>query len=403
MIDNKQDINRIKVVLAEKRTAEWLAEQLKWCTDSLWSQKKNREIYRMNEFEEYIRQEEPHKKEKGYVWQTAIGLQAVDDLKPSEYLIRTARQHIEGDITIEEAKQLIDSYYQTKTVGTGIEDRTEEADKVSARIAEILSEKTFTFSPVEYIAIHRRLFQGIYKFAGTIRDYNITKKEWVLRGETVIYASAGSIRESLDYDFGQEKNFSYKDLDIYEAISHIARFVSGVWQIHVFGEGNTRTTAVFAIKYLRTFGFDISNETFANHSWYFRNALVRANYNNLSKGIYATTEYIEAFFRNLILNEHSELKNRMMLVEESALRNKQRASASHKVDPKCKNRTLNCTLEEMAVLRFLQEQPKATQKEIAAHIGKSERTVKTITVNLAVNGLIERKNGKRNGYWEIKG
>lgn len=357
----------------------------------------------MNEFEEYIRQEEPHKKEKGYVWQTAIGLQAVDDLKPSEYLIRTARQHIEGDITIEEAKQLIDSYYQTKTVRTGIEDRTEEADKVSARIAEILSEKTFTFSPVEYIAIHRRLFQGIYKFAGTIRDYNITKKEWVLRGETVIYASAGSIRESLDYDFGQEKNFSYKDLDIYEAISHIARFVSGVWQIHAFGEGNTRTTAVFAIKYLRTFGFDISNETFANHSWYFRNALVRANYNNLSKGIYATTEYIEAFFRNLILNEHSELKNRMMLVEESALRNKQRASASHKVDPKCKNRTLNCTLEEMAVLRFLQEQPKATQKEIAAHIGKSERTVKTITVNLAVKGLIERKNGKRNGYWEIKG
>lgn len=357
----------------------------------------------MNEFEEYIRQEEPHKKEKGYVWQTAIGLQAVDDLKPSEYLIRTARQHIEGDITIEEAKQLIDSYYQTKTVRTGIEDRTEEADKVSARIAGILSEKTFTFSPVEYIAIHRRLFQGIYKFAGTIRDYNITKKEWVLRGETVIYASAGSIRESLDYDFGQEKNFSYKDLDIYEAISHIARFVSGVWQIHAFGEGNTRTTAVFAIKYLRTFGFDISNETFANHSWYFRNALVRANYNNLSKGIYATTEYIEAFFRNLILNEHSELKNRMMLVEESALRNKQRASASHKVDPKCKNRTLNCTLEEMAVLRFLQEQPKATQKEIAAHIGKSERTVKTITVNLAVKGLIERKNGKRNGYWEIKG
>ena len=239
----------------------------------------------MNDFEEYIRQGEPQKKEKGYAWQTAIGLQAVDDLKPSEYLIQTARQHIEGDITIEEAKQLIDSYYQSKTVRANIEDRTEEADKVSARIAEILSEKTFTFSPVEYITIHRRLFQGIYKFAGKVRDYNITKKEWVLKGETVLYASADSIRETLDFDFMQEKNFSYKDLNINDAIIHIAKFISGIWQIHAFGEGNTRTTAVFAIKYLRTFGFDISNEAFANHSWYFRNALVRANYNNLSKGI----------------------------------------------------------------------------------------------------------------------
>lgn len=243
----------------------------------------------MNDFEEYIRQGEPQKREKGYAWQTAIGLQAVDDLKPSEYLIQTARQHIEGDITIEEAKRLIDNYYQSKAVRTDIEDRTEEADKVSARITEILSEKTFTLSPVEYIAIHRHLFQGIYKFAGKVRDYNISKKEWVLKGEAVLYASADSIRETLDFDFMQEKNFSYKDLNINDAITHIAKFISGVWQIHAFGEGNTRTTAVFTIKYLRTFGFDISNDIFANHSWYFRNALVRANYNNLGKGIYATT------------------------------------------------------------------------------------------------------------------
>ncbi|WP_411327374.1 Fic family protein [Alistipes putredinis] len=356
----------------------------------------------MNDFEEYIRQGEPLKREKGYAWQTAIGLQAVDDLKPSEYLIQTARLHIEGDITIEEAKQLIDSYYQSRTIRTDIEDRTEEADKVSARIAEILSEKTFTFSPVEYITIHRRLFQGIYKFAGRVRDYNITKKEWVLKGETVLYASADSIRETLDYDFMQEKNFSYKDLNINDAITHIAKFISGVWQIHAFGEGNTRTTAVFTIKYLRTFGFDISNEAFANHSWYFRNALVRANYNNLSKGIYATTEYIEAFFRNLILSEHNELKNRTMLVQESSSQNIQSASTSNDAVSKCNICTLNCTLEEIAVLNFLREQPKATQKEIAAHIGKSERTVKTITVNLTEKGIIERKNGKRNGFWEIK-
>lgn len=355
-----------------------------------------------DDFEEYIIQGEPHKREKGYAWRTAIGLQAVDALKPSEYLIRTARQHIEGDITIEEAKQLIDSYYQSKAVRADITDRTEEADKVSARIAEILSEKTFSFSPVEYMAIHRRLFEGIYKFAGKIRDYNITKKEWVLNGETVLYASADTIRETLDYDFEQEKKFSYKDLNINDAITHIAKFISGIWQIHAFGEGNTRTTAVFTIKYLRTFGFDISNEAFACHSWYFRNALVRANYTNLSKGIYATTEYLEAFFRNLILFEQNDLKNRTMLVVESSAQQVQSATGPRDGISKCNICTLNCTLEEIAVLNYLQERPHATQKEIAVHIGKSERTVKTITVNLTGKGIIERKNGKRNGFWEIK-
>ena len=253
----------------------------------------------MNDFEEYIRQSEPHKREKGYAWQTAIGLQAVDGLKTSDYLIQTARQHIEGDITIEEAKQLVDSYYQSKSVRTHVEDRTEEADKVSARIAEILSENTFSFSPVEYISIHRRLFEGVFGHAGRIRDYNITKKEWVLKGETVLYASAGSIRETLDYDFAQEKKFSYQNLPLLEAVNHIAQFVSGLWQIHAFGEGNTRTTAVFTIKYLRTFGFDINNDAFARHSWYFRNALVRANYSNLRQGVFSTTEYLERFFFNL--------------------------------------------------------------------------------------------------------
>lgn len=185
----------------------------------------------------------------------------------------------------------------------------------------------------------------------------------MLKGETVLYASADSIRETLDYDFMQEKNFSYKDLNINDAITHIAKFISGVWQIHAFGEGNTRTTAVFTIKYLRTFGFDISNEAFANHSWYFRNALVRANYNNLSKGIYATTEYIEAFFRNLILSEHNELKNRAMLVQELSAQDTQSANTTKETSPKCNICTLSCTLEEIAVLNFLREQPKATQKK----------------------------------------
>lgn len=356
----------------------------------------------MNDFEEYIRQSEPHKREKGYAWQTAIGLQAVDGLKPSEYLKEKARQHIEGDITIDEVKQLVDSYYKSKVARSSSEDRTEEADKVSARITEILSENTFTFSPIEYLAIHRHLFEGIFSHAGQIRDYNITKDEWVLKGATVLYASAGSIRETLEYDFSQEKIFDYKNLNIDEAIRHIARFVSGIWQIHAFGEGNTRTTAVFTIKYLHTFGFNFSNETFANHSWYFRNALVRANYNDLTKGVYATTEFLEKFFRNLILNEQNELKNRNLQIDEIEKEAIQSAKQTDMDIPKCKNCTLDCTLEEIAVLNYLKEKPNATQKEIAQHIGKSERTVKSMTVNLSERGIIERKNGRRNGFWEIK-
>lgn len=353
----------------------------------------------MNDFEEYIRQSEPHKREKGYAWQTAIGLQAVDGLKTSDYLIQTARQHIEGDITIEEAKKLVDSYYQSKSVRTNVEDRTEEADKVSARIAEILSEKTFGFSPVEYISIHRRLFEGVFSHAGRVRDYNITKREWVLKGETVLYASAGSIRETLDYDFAQEKKFSYQNLPLTEAVSHIAQFVSGLWQIHAFGEGNTRTTAVFTIKYLRTFGFDINNDAFARHSWYFRNALVRANYNNIQQGVFSTTEYLERFFRNLLLGENNDLRNRQLLIGTQSSDDFQSARGD---SSKCQVGTLDCTLEEIAVIQYLKENPTVTQKEIAAHIGKSERTVKRMTVDLSSCGVIERRGGRRNGYWEIK-
>ena len=356
----------------------------------------------MKEFEEYMRQTELHKREKGYAWQTAIGLQAVDGLKTSDYLIETAWRHIEGDITIEEAKKLVDSYYESKTVRSGIEDRTEEADKVSTRIAEILSEKAFNFSPIEYITIHRRLFSGIYEFAGKIRDYNITKREWVLNGETVLYASANNIRETLDYDFEQEKKFDYKTLNIDEAIRHIARFISGISQIHPFGEGNTRTTAVFTIKYLRTFGFNRCNDSFAFHSWYFRNALVRSNYNNLQKGVYATTEYIECFFRNLILGENNELKNRYLLIDNQAQEVIQSAKNEDKCISKCNICTLKCTLEEMAILQFVKDHNKATQKEIALQIGKSERTVKSIMVKLTERGILERKNGKRDGFWELK-
>ena len=226
------------------------------------------------------------------------------------------QETFEGKITMKEAQSLIDSYYEERPVHLSDDERTEEADKVSSRIVEILSETAFSFSPNEYISIHRKLFQGIYKHAGKIRDYNITKKEWVLDGATVMYGSASELRATLEYVFSQEKDFSYKGLSMDEIIHHLAVFVSRLWQIHIFGEGNTRTTAVFFIKYLRTLGFSATNDIFAENAWYFRNALVRANYTNLQKGIHETTEYLEAFLRNLLLNEKNELHNRNLHISE---------------------------------------------------------------------------------------
>lgn len=268
----------------------------------------------MMNFDEYIHQSEPHKREKGYAWQTAIGLQAVDGLKPSAYLIETARKDIEGEITIDEVEQLIKSYYRSKEIRTPEDAETHEADMVSTNIRRLLTEKTFAFTLVGLTSIHRRIFDGVFEFAGQIRDYNITKKEWVLRGDTVLYVSAPDIRKAVEYDLEQERQFDYSKVDRYGLVSHIAKFVSGLWQIHPFGEGNTRTTAVFTILYLRSMGFDVTNDLFANHSWYFRNALVRANYQNLQKGIMRNSEYLELFFRNLLLGENNELRNRYMLV-----------------------------------------------------------------------------------------
>ena len=356
----------------------------------------------MHNFDEYIRQGEPSQKEKARIWQTAIGLQDVDGLKPSAYLLETARENIEDKITINEVQRRIDNYYKQQSNRKNIEaERTEEADKVSARITEILSNNTFSFSPLEYIEIHHRLFKGIYKFAGKIRDYNISKEEWVLNGKSVLYSDYVLLRQTLDYDFAQEKQFDYQQIDLLQSIQHIAKFISGLWQIHIFGEGNTRTTAVFAIKYLRAFGFEIDNKLFAEHSWYFRNALVRANYNDLKNNIKATIEYLMRFFGNLLLGENNILKNREMFVDWKNKSDFQSAKTEENEISKSNICALNCTLEEHFVLEFLKNNPKATQKGIAAHIHKSERTVKTITTNLQQKGLLERKNGKRDGFWKL--
>lgn len=327
----------------------------------------------MINFDEYIQQGEPQKREKGYAWQTAIGLQAVDGLKPSEYLIETARKHIEGDITIDEVQQLIKSYYDSKDIRTEGDNETEEADKVSANITKLLNERSFAFTVAGLTAIHRRIFDGVFKFAGQIRDYNITKKEWVLRGDTVFYVSAPDIRRAIEYDLEQEKAFDYTGLDINQIVNHITQFVSGLWQIHPFGEGNTRTIAVFTIQYLRSMGFNVENDLFANHSWYFRNALVRANYQNIQKGIKRDSVYLERFFRNLLIRENNELKNRFMVVnapEDMAIST---PTSTPTRTPTSSNNPLQIDNENISRLITAIASNKLSVKEMMAAVGLKDR------------------------------
>ena len=350
------------------------------------------------ELEEYIKQGEPGRTEKSEAWQTAIGLQAVDGLNTSQYLLDTAKDHIEGKITIDEAQKRIYSYYEQRSVRTEVENETKEADIVSARIAKLLGEKTFQFSPVEWITIHRRLFEGVFDHAGQIREYNISKKEWILNGESVIYADFNSIKETLDYDFTTEKQFSYEGLSVEAAVKHLAKFASDIWQIHPFGEGNTRATAVFMIKYMKTFGFHVNNDAFRENSWYFRNALVRANYNDLQKGIHSTTKFLELFFANLLLGTNHELKNRYMhvdFVDEITSQSINSKVSKYQFD------TLDCTLEELAVLELVVKKPTVKQQELVEATGKSIATIKRIMKSLQNKNYIRREGGKRYGKWEV--
>ena len=334
---------------------------------------------------EYIKQSDPGRIEKANAWKVAIGLQDVDGLKTSKYLLDTAKDNIEGKIDFDSANERISRYYKEK------EERNEqieekEADIVSARIAQLLSSRTFTFSPASLQKIHEHLFKGIIDKAGKIRKYNITKKEWVLNDDTVIYSDYRDIIPTLNYDFGQEKAFNYNELDKQDFIKHISKFTSGIWQIHPFPEGNTRTTAVFIIKYLKTFGIDINNKPFEDNSWYFRNALVRANYSNFEKNIYETTEFLEKFFSNIILGSRYELKNRYLHVDYSQ---------------SAKMALWNGTLDENRVLLLIKNDSKITQQEISDATGLSLRTVKRIISKLQSENVLTRINGRRYGEWLI--
>lgn len=348
------------------------------------------------EFEKYLKTPEPSVRERADYWRTAIGLQAVDQLTVSDFLKQTAQEHIEGQINTDEAEKRIKAYYQAKEIRLPDDDEKEEADKVSLNIIRLLGEQSFTFSVAGFASIHRQIFKGVFKHAGQFRDYDISKKEWVLEGDTVLYCSCTQLQATLEYDLNQEKQFDYSNLALPDAIRHIADFVAGIWQIHPFREGNTRTTAIFTIKYLRSVGFkQINNDLFEQHSWYFRNALVRANYKNVTKSVNPDSSFLIAFFRNLLLNEQTPLHNRDLHISligtQSAIQSANTAFS----------KSNNCTLEETTVLQIIRRNPRATQKQIALEIGKSERTIKTITVNLTQKGIIVRRNGKRDGFWEI--
>ena len=364
-------------------------------------------------FDEYLRQGEPSQKESAENWKTAIGLQAVDGLQPSAYLIDVAKRNIEGEISLDETRKLIDSYYQSKTVRTPKDEDEEEADKVSANIAKILASKTFAFNTNGYVSLHRRIFEGVFKHAGEIRQYDISKKEWVLEGESVNYLNWEDLRRALDWDIEQEKNFQYKSLTDDEKIEHIAKFISGIWQIHAFREGNTRTTAIFTIQYLRSLGYEVNNDMFAQHSWYFRNALVRANYRNIQKGIEYSPVYLVRFFRNLLLKDGWVLKNRYLHIrptdewkEQPNLKDYHYNNTLQKVDRKGGQKRESVDRKggqktKVSIIRMIKDNPSISSIEMANLIGINRSAISKHLKKLKEDHIIKREGPAKGGKWII--
>lgn len=358
-------------------------------------------------FKEYIKESEPSKRVKGYAWHTAIGLQAVDGLETSEYLAHTAARNIEGEISFDEVSALLQAYYK-ENPARDAGDRTEEADKVSARIAALLSERAFSFTPNEYLSIHRSLFAGIFSHAGCIRGYNITKKEWVLNGATVLYGSATELQATLNYDLSEERKFSYKNLSMSEVIHHLAIFISRLWQIHVFSEGNTRTTAVFFIKYLRTLGFDVTNDIFAENARYFRNSLVRANYNDLKNGIHETTEFLELFLRNLLLSENHPLHNRTLHISGTFKAAKTPDIKTSKPDIEALEANIETVFQPKTVSHILKlrnafpDQTIFGRSDVMGVIGIKPSRASDLLKKMVEHGVIERVPGHGKGKYRFR-
>ena len=314
-----------------------------------------------------------------YLIETGIGLQDVDGLKNSSYFLSQAEKYIKGEISLEQLDKLVNDYYENKQ---GQDEETIEADMVSKRIAQIISDDSFVFTVGQFVSIHEYLFKDVFGHAGKFRDYNFVKREWVLDGRSVIYGDYRVLQSTLEYDFEIERNFKYSNLTIDETIEHLATFVSNLWQIHPFREGNTRTTAVFFIKYLRSLGFDITNDVFAKNAWYFRNALVRANFKFIRKGIYDDKSFLILFLRNLLLGENNKLKNRYIRID---------------ID---KQSDIPLS-RELRIIELIKNDPHISVDELAKRIGVSPRTIDNVLASLTKENKIKRINGKRYGYWEV--
>ena len=367
----------------------------------------------MNDFEEYLVAGEPDKRERAYGWATAIGLQDVDGLKVSDFLLNTAKRNIEGEITESEARKIVDEYYETKE-GHDQPDDVKEADKVSARIKMVINSPTFTFSPAYYLGLHKQIFEGVFKFAGQIREVELTKREWVLNGESVQYSPSCMIEDTLAYDFEQERNFKYKGLSEDRFVEHFSSFISGIWQIHPFREGNTRAVAVFAIKYLRSMGYNVTNDLFAAKSWYFRNALVRANYENRNLDVDKTQLPLEEFFKVLLYGYELELKNRYLRIgNEYGSPAAEAVKDLHRLDVVGNSGDVGINVginvgikyndvlshtEEMAVKAILRDN-RLTAKSLSVVLGVTLRQAERIMASLKKKANLRREGSRKKGHW----
>ena len=370
---------------------------------------------------EYLVAKEPGRRERAENWRVAIGLQKVDGLEVSPYLVETARRNIEGEISAEDARRIVRQYYEEKPPGADPEAHG-EADHTSTNINAILAEPAFRLSPEYYVGLHRRIFAGVFPFAGKLRTVNLTKKEWVLDGETVHYTPFTEIAASLDWDFRNEREYRYPAHDKAALVAHFAAFVSGLWQIHPFREGNTRTAAVFASKYLRELRFEnVSNEPFAEHAWFFRNALVRANYEDLAHGIERTTAPLEAFFRNILQILNIFLRNKYFLnsgsycchefLRKSAYR-RHRAAELGLVAPIGATKpdvTINVTIDdtiqltdiERKIAAILRKTATTTRAELSVESGLSSRQIQRILDSLKTKAGLRRVGSRKTGRWEF--
>jgi len=367
----------------------------------------------------YFKAEEPGRRERAEAWATAIGLQKVDGLTPSQFLFDTAKDHIEGRITQNQARRRIRDYYaqerrvedaapyqDVKKEITRLDRRKEEADKVSERIVAVLNDGGFAFTPEYFISIHAKLFKGLLPTAGKIRSVNIRKREWVLKDESVTYGDATTIKQSLVRDFIDEREFDYGGKTPRKIIPHFARFIAQIWQVHPFGEGNTRTTAVFTIKYLRSLGFVVDNGAFRDNAWYFRNALVRANYADYAHDVKREWGYLEAFFRNLLLGERNELKSRYLLI---GLTDEDKQKIRELTDPgSCQKKVVRRGLSEKGcqktcgkIVTMLKKNPNLTQNGMAKALGISRQAVQKHLARLKDIGHLRRVGPDKGGHWEV--